>query len=102
MLHDLENYVYSFSKINQKVLKKINTDLVTVEVVTDDRLDIESVKTSAKPQKVSEIRVKDKFDVILKKVIFDYEYTGTPSNYRTCRLFLKRMTDKAEVEHIFR
>ena len=51
MLHDLENYVYSFSKINQKVLKKINTDLVTVEVVTDDRLDIESVKTSAKPQK---------------------------------------------------
>lgn len=102
MLHDLENYVYSFSKINQKVLKKINTDLVTVEVVTDDRLDIESVKTSAKPQKVSEIRVKDKFDVILKKVIFDYEYTGTPSNYRTCRLFLKRMTDKAEVEqHVY-
>lgn len=57
MIHDLENYGYSFSKINQKVLKKIVTDLLTIEIITDNRLDIESVQTTA-PQKVSEIKIK--------------------------------------------
>lgn len=56
MIHDLENYVYSFSKINQKVLKKIVTDLLTIEIITDNRLDIESVQTTKLPQKVSEIK----------------------------------------------
>lgn len=102
MVRDLENYVYSTSKINQKVLKKIVTDLITVEIVTDDRLDIEPVHTSEKPQKVSEIRIKDKSDVVLKYIYFDYEYTGSPTYYNTCRLYLKRVRDKVDEEqHVY-
>lgn len=102
MVRNLENYVYSTSKINQKVLKKIVTDLITVEIVTDDRLDIEPVHTSEKPQKVSEIRIKDKSDVVLKNIYFDYEYTGSPTYYNTCRLYLKRVRDKVDEEqHVY-
>lgn len=102
MIHDLENYVYTCSKINQKILKKIATDLLTVEFVADDRLDIEPVRTSVKPRKVSEIRIKDKADIILKNVFFDYEYVGATVNYNNCRLFLKRITEKAgEEQHVY-
>ncbi|MCS2959723.1 hypothetical protein NXX53_27895 [Bacteroides salyersiae] len=94
MIHDLENYVYSFSKINQKVLKKIVTDLLTIEIITDNRLDIESVQTTKLPQKVSEIKIKDNSGLVVKNIIFDYEYVGLVSNYCSCRLFLKRVTDK--------
>lgn len=66
MIHDLENYVYSFSKINQKVLKKIVTDLLTIEIITDNRLDIESVQTTKLPQKVSEIKIKDNSGLVVK------------------------------------
>ena len=71
MIHDLENYVYSFSKINQKVLKKIVTDLLTIEIITDNRLDIESVQTTKLPQKVSEIKIKDNSGLVVKNIIFD-------------------------------
>lgn len=70
MIHDLENYVYSFSKINQKVLKKIVTDLLTIEIITDNRLDIESVQTTKLPQKVSEIKIKDNSGLVVKKYNF--------------------------------
>lgn len=102
MIHDLENYVYSFSKINQKVLKKIVTDLLTIEIITDNRLDIESVQTTKLPQKVSEIKIKDNSGLVVKNIIFDYEYVGLVSNYCSCRLFLKRVTDKAgEERHVY-
>lgn len=102
MIHDLENYVYSFSKINQKVLKKIVTDLLTIEIITDNRLDIESVQTTRLPQKVSEIKIKDNSGLVVKNIIFDYEYVGLVSNYCSCRLFLKRVTDKAgEERHVY-
>ena len=102
MIHDLENYVYSFSKINQKVLKKIVTDLLTIEIITDNRLDIESVQTTKLPQKVSEIKIKDNSGLVVKNIIFDYEYVGLGSNYCSCRLFLKRVTDKAgEERHVY-
>ena len=102
MIHDLENYVYSFSKINQKVLKKIVTDLLTIEIITDNRLDIESVQTTKLPQKVSEMKIKDNSGLVVKNIIFDYEYVGLVSNYCSCRLFLKRVTDKAgEERHVY-
>ena len=89
-------------KINQKVLKKIVTDLLTIEIITDNRLDIESVQTTKLPQKVSEIKIKDNSGLVVKNIIFDYEYVGLVSNYCSCRLFLKRVTDKAgEERHVY-
>ena len=38
----------------------------------------------------------------VKNIIFDYEYVGLVSNYCSCRLFLKRVTDKAgEERHVY-
>ena len=68
----------------------------------DNRLDIESVQTTKLPQKVSEIKIKDNSGLVVKNIIFDYEYVGLVSNYCSCRLFLKRVTDKAgEERHVY-
>ena len=40
--------------------------------------------------------------MVVKNIIFDYEYVGLVSNYCSCRLFLKRVTDKAgEERHVY-
>ena len=76
--------------------------MLTIEIITDNRLDIESVQTTKLPQKVSEIKIKDNSGLVVKNIIFDYEYVGLVSNYCSCRLFLKRVTDKAgEERHVY-
>ncbi|WP_289291569.1 MULTISPECIES: hypothetical protein [Bacteroides] len=98
LAHDIENYVYSCSKINQKILKKIETELLTAEIITDDRMDIESAKFSAIPKKVAGIQIKDKLNTLLKDIILEYKYTGVLSDYKSCRLFLKKIIDRVDNE----
>ncbi|KAB2852169.1 MAG: hypothetical protein F9K42_03780, partial [Ignavibacterium sp.] len=105
VLGKAEYYSYSMSKIVQKNISKIKTDNIEVTFSTSDRDDIEPVNTTHKPQKISELFVKNSNGEITKYYKFNYSYFGskTGSKYINQKLCLDNIAEGVEtpIRHTF-
>jgi len=88
----IHNFNYSYSKMTQLVLKKIEFSEGSIIFQTSERKDLESI--GRVPQKLDLLEVKNQLGNSIKKYKFSYSYMGNASDFKNCRLKLDLLSEE--------